>query len=97
MTDPVALTTVAGAGAQLDPGLLVGVAVALLAAFGAPWWVGPLVRVGAAVILRRGASDRVEAPQPPVSDGGSAEDEARRASAPAEGQQKPPEPTDGMG
>jgi hypothetical protein len=70
--DPGTITTTV-ASAALDPGAVVGIVVALLALFGAPWWVGPAVRIGVAVFLgARAAGMKVEEAPAPVSDGGTA-------------------------
>jgi hypothetical protein len=81
--DAATLTTAAAtAGSALDLGVLVSVVVAILAAFGAPWWVSPALRIGAALFLRRGPGVSVEPAPEPVSDGGTDEDRDRPASQP---------------
>jgi hypothetical protein len=75
--DPAALPTTAAAVASLDPGLVVGLVVAIVAALGAPWWVGPALRVAAAAVFgARAAGVKVEPAPEPVSDGGTAADRA---------------------
>jgi hypothetical protein len=99
--DPATLTT-AAAAAPLDPGSVVGLVVALLALFGAPWWVGPAVRLAAAAFFGlRAAGVKIEKAPPPVSDGGTAEDEETRSRIPPNVTQpiRPArrDPSDGMG
>jgi hypothetical protein len=91
--DPPLADTLAGA---------LNAAARVASALGAPWWVALAIVAGGVVLLGirhlpRLAGVKVEETPPPVSDGGTADDEQLRRERPAPLPTGPREPTDGMG